>query len=453
MSSFTTSDPSVAGPLDRATAERLLARGDDLLAAGDYAAALVHYTRVIGFPDARVTAAAYLGSGEALYRLDRDDEALAAWETVTRLPETPATYPAWRQIAAARVRAGETRRALDAYRAAERLAPPADRAEIASRLGWLSKETGDTRSAGRYFARSRGSEATPLVSYAILGITIVVSFLAFQPEAGDLLGLLWLDKAALAAGEWWRLVSPTLVHGSILHLLFNMYFLYLVGPLVEQLYGSGRFLLVYLLTAAAASVASYLFGSAVPSVGASGAIFGLCGVLLAVSQAHRPILDRRGRALMSQIGGLVVINLVLGFGIAGMGGGIDNAAHVGGLLAGLWLGFVLPPVRATTLASYWQVPGQPGGGGVPTSGGDPHLLGAARALAVVALAAVIVAGVLVGRGTYGRSGLGPAPGDQLVKASMFQDLSGALVSASDGPRMSWGLKSAVRIRVFAVPGG
>lgn len=408
MSGFTTSDPSVAGPLDRATAERLLARGDELLATGDYAAALVHYARVIGFPDARVTAAAYLGSGEALYRLDRDDEALGAWETVTRLPETPATYPAWRQIAAARVRAGEPRRALEAYRAAERLAPPADRAEIASRLGWLSKETGDTRSAGRYFARSRGSEATPYVSYAILGITIVVSFLAFQPEAGDLFGRLELDKAALAAGEWWRLVSPVLVHVSIVHLLFNMYFLYLVGPLVEQLYGPGRFLLMYLLTAAGGSVASYLFGSPAPSVGASGAIFGLCGVLLAVSRVHKPILDRRGRALMSQIGVLVVINFVIGFGL--LGGSVDNAAHVGGLLSGLWLGFVLPPVRATTLASYWQLPAQPGGAAVPTAAGDRRLLGASRLLAVIALAAVIAAGVLVGRGTYERTGLGPVAG-------------------------------------------
>ena len=98
-------------------------------------------------------------------------------------------------------------------------------------------------------------------------------------------------------------MTPVLVHGSLLHLLFNMYFLYLVGPLVEQLYGSARFVLLYVLTAAAGSAASFLFGGPAPSVGASGAIFGLCGVLLAVSAVHRPVLDRRGRALMSQIGG------------------------------------------------------------------------------------------------------------------------------------------------------
>jgi membrane associated rhomboid family serine protease len=421
VTGYTTNDPSTAGPIDRPTAERLLARGDELVATGDYGSALAHFGRVIGFPEPEITAAAFLGSGEALYRLDRDGEAVAAWEAVTKLPETRSTYPALRQIAAARVRAGELRRALEAYRAAEHLAPPADRPEIASRLGWLSKELGDPRAAGKYFARSRGSEAMPYVSYGILGITVVVSLLAFQVPEGDLLARLELDKRLLAAGEWWRLVSPALVHGSILHLFFNMYFLYIVGPLVEQLYGSWRFLLMYVLTGAGGSVASYLFGSPNPSVGASGAIFGLCGVLLAVSWVHKPVLDRRGRALMSQIGMLVVLNLVLGFGIAGVGGGIDNLAHLGGLGAGLWLGFAIRPVRATTLATYWQVPNRPGSPASPISAGDDRLVGAIRALAVVALAVVIVAGVLVGRDNYIRGGTidggtsvgGPPPATEL----------------------------------------
>ncbi len=199
------------------------------------------------------------------------------------------------------------------------------------------------------------------------------------------------------------LVSPVLLHGSLLHLLFNMYFLYLVGPLVEQLYGSFRFLVLYGLTAAAGSAASFLFGGPALSVGASGAIFGLCGVLLAVSLIHRPVLDRRGRALMSQIGGLVVLNLVIGFGFDALGAPIDNAAHVGGLLAGLWLGFVLPPIRAT-LSSYWQRPaGVPGAPTAAPGGGaaalDPRLVGLVRLIAVLAVAGVVVAAVLLGAAT------------------------------------------------------
>jgi hypothetical protein len=120
-----------------------------------------------------------------------------------------------------------------------------------------------------------------------------------------------------------------------------MYFLYLVGPLVEQVYGSARFLLLYVLTAATASLASFLLGPG-PSVGASGALFGLCGVLLVGRALHRPVLQGQQRAIMSQIGFLVVINLVLGFGLNTFGGNVDNFAHLGGLAGGLWLGLLIP---------------------------------------------------------------------------------------------------------------
>jgi membrane associated rhomboid family serine protease len=396
--------PIPSGPLDRATAAAVLARADELLSRGEYASAQAHYARLVGMPDPALTAAALVGAGEALYRMDDEEGARQCWEQATRLPENPVTYRAWRQVAAARVRDGDLRGARDAYGEAERRAPAEDRAEIASRLGWLNKELGDTRAASRYFSRSRADEPRPLATFAIIVVTTVISLIAMQPMGSDLLAALWLDKDALAAGEWWRLVTPVLVHGSLLHLLFNMYFLYLVGPLVEQLYGSARFVLLYALTAAAGSAASFLFGGPAPSVGASGAIFGLCGVLLAVSVIHRPVLDRRGRAVMSQIGGLVVLNLIIGFGIDALGAGIDNAAHVGGLLAGLWLGFVLPPIRAT-LASYWQQPGTRGSSGAAAPGAaatagvtaaNRRLAGIVRLLGVAAAAGVIVGAVVVG---------------------------------------------------------
>jgi membrane associated rhomboid family serine protease len=393
MSGPTTSNPEIAGPLDRATAEALLARADVLLAASEFDAARAHYARLIGFPDPAITGAALLGTGESLYRLDDEAGALWSWEQVTRLPENPSAYPAWRQVAAARVRAGSLRAAFDAYREAERRAPAQDRAEIASRLGWLSRELGDSRGAGRYFARSRGRERTPIVSYAILGITVVVSFLALQPEGSDLLRLLELDKG-LGNGEWWRLVSPVLVHGSILHLAFNMYFLYLVGPLVEQLYGSARFLVLYVLTAATASVASFLLGPG-PSVGASGALFGLCGVLLVGRALHRPVLQGQQRAIMSQIGFLVVINLVFGFGFNSLGGNVDNFAHLGGLAGGLWLGLLISPIGTSDL----PLVGRRSGGGMPGSRtSQVDAAGTADSTAVVAgtNAAIRVGGLALG---------------------------------------------------------
>jgi len=393
MSGPTTSNPEIAGPLDRGTAEALLARADVLLAASEFDAARAHYARLIGFPDPAITGAALLGTGESLYRLDDEAGALWSWEQVTRLPENPSAYPAWRQVAAARVRAGSLRAAFDAYKEAERRAPAQDRTEIASRLGWLSKELGDSRGAGRYFARSRGRERTPIVSYAILGITVVVSFLALQPEGSDLLRVLELDKG-LGNGEWWRLVSPVLVHGSILHLAFNMYFLYLVGPLVEQLYGSARFLVLYVLTAATASLASFLLGPG-PSVGASGALFGLCGVLLVGRALHRPVLQGQQRAIMSQIGFLVVINLVFGFGFNSLGGNVDNFAHLGGLAGGLWLGLLIPPIGAADL----PLVGRHSGGGMPGSRtSQVDAAGTADNAAVVAgtNAAIRVGGLALG---------------------------------------------------------
>jgi rhomboid protease GluP len=404
MAGPTTSDPLAPGPLDRATATALLGRADELLAAGEYDLARAAYTRLIGMPDPALTAAALVGAGEAMYRLDDEEGARQCWEQAARLPENPVTYRALRQVAAARVRAGDLRGARDAYLEAERRAPAAERPEIATRLGWLNKELGDARAAGRWFSRSRSGQPEPVVTYVIIGVTLVVSFLAFQPAGSQLLTALWLDKQALAAGEWWRLVTPVLVHGSLIHVAFNMYFLYLVGPIVEQLYGSLRFALLYVLTAAAGSAASFLFGGPYPSVGASGAIFGLCGVLLAVSLVHRPVLDRRGRAIMSQIGFLVVLNLVIGFGFGALlGTSIDNAAHIGGLVAGLWLGFVLPPVRST-LASYWQRPaaagGVPGAMGVSGASGTTDRANRAivglRILAVLMVPLLVVAVVLVG---------------------------------------------------------
>ena len=391
-------DPRIPGPLDRETAVAFLAIGDRLLAAGEFEPAGGYYQRVIGFDDPAITAAAILGVGNVLYRLDRDGEALAAWREVTKLAETPSMYRAWREIAAALVRNGDLPGATAAYREADRRAPPEDKPEIASRLGWLAKETGDRRGASRYFARSRGQTGLPIpLTYIIIGVTSVVSLTAMtnDPTGSELLQNLWLDKAAVAAGEWWRLFTVTLVHANLVHLLFNMYALYLVGPIVEQIYGWKIFGLMYVLCALAGSVGSFLFGDpTIPSVGASGAIFGLFGVLLAATRIHAPVLDQRGRALVGQIGMLIVLNLVIGFGLSGT---IDNAAHVGGLLAGLWLGFVLVPGNVRTVRDLWQVPA--GGDAGSTSGdgaADRRLVFLVRLLAIAALVTAILAGLLIG---------------------------------------------------------
>ncbi|CAN5566921.1 rhomboid family intramembrane serine protease [soil metagenome] len=145
--------------------------------------------------------------------------------------------------------------------------------------------------------------------------------LALDPSSGQLVGV--------ADGEYYRLVTVAFLHGGFLHLLFNMYALFLFGPRLEAVLGRGRFLTLYLLSALGGSVASYLTSAPnQPSVGASGAVFGLLGALLVVSRKlrydARPVLVLLG------------INLALGFVIPR----IDWRAHLGGLVAGALLAAV-----------------------------------------------------------------------------------------------------------------
>jgi len=381
------------GPLSREVALAALDRAAQLVAETDFRDAARLYRRVIGFDDPAITGAAYVGFGEALYRMDEDATALQAWEEATKLPDNPSTYLAWRNVAAGRVRAQDLRGAFDAYREAERRAPEHDRPEIANRLGWLSKELGDVSAAGKYFARARGDMGLSF-TVVLIAVTVIVSLVASYggPAGDELLDLLALNKHAVAAGEVWRLWTVTLVHGGFLHLAANMWALWIVGPFVEQLYGRWRFLAFYLVFALGGSLASF-WANPVTAVGASGAVFGLFGLLLAVERIHRPVVNRNTRQFMSQIGPLIVINLVFGFVFPG----IDNMAHIGGLVSGLWLGFLFVPTRVPTLRSLWMRPG-PTGALEPAFGpGGTRLL---RIGGVLLLFVVYLGLYLVGRAKY-----------------------------------------------------
>jgi membrane associated rhomboid family serine protease len=379
-------DPSRSGRLTRDEASALLASADAALAAGDFLDAAVRYGRVIGFDDAPITAAGLLGLGEARYRLGDDDAALASWEAATKVGDTPSTYLAWRNVAAARVRNGDLAGAIEAYRQADYRAPWEHKQEIATRLGWLIKESGDPKAARRYFAKGRGDAPLISVTTVLIAASVIVSLSALLSVEGEFLfDALALDKERVAAGEYWRLWTVTLLHGNELHLAFNMYALYLSGRIVERWYGSLNFLLFYLVCAAAGSIGSFVIGGDAPSVGASGAVFGLFGLLLSAGRIHHPV-DKQSRALVSQLGMLIVINLLFGFAVPG----IDNAAHLGGLAAGLWLGALIPPTKVQTLASLWQR---------SSEAGAVHMARVpafASVIAVGVVVIVVVAGLLVG---------------------------------------------------------
>ncbi len=222
------------------------------------------------------------------------------------------------------------------------------------------------------------------ITYVLLGlITLVfVGQLAVTQFAGEDLIAAYgqKDNALIAQGEYWRLLTAIFVHASILHYGFNAYALYIIGRDVERFSGAMRFTLVFMLAGLSGSVFSLIFTPS-PSVGASGAIFGLIGALAVFLFRHRKLFGDRARRGLQNI----IIVALINFGL-GLQGGIDNWAHLGGLIGGLILGWVLGPL--------WTVSWDAMQGGQPVIvdqeplGGRQWLLAAAFAVAVAALAIV-----------------------------------------------------------------
>jgi membrane associated rhomboid family serine protease len=145
-------------------------------------------------------------------------------------------------------------------------------------------------------------------------------------------------------GEWWRIFTPVLLHAGIMHLLFNMWALWVLGPQIERGVGTWPFVGVYLASAGVGGAFAYIFGSPADiAVGASGAIFGLFGVWLnwAVRRRNTPY----GRMLLRQIGFLLLLNAALPILIPN----IAWEAHLGGLIAGFVIGELWSRTRSETI--------------------------------------------------------------------------------------------------------
>jgi rhomboid protease GluP len=140
------------------------------------------------------------------------------------------------------------------------------------------------------------------------------------------------------SGEWWRLLTNVFVHGGIIHIGFNMWCLWNLGALCEALYGPWTYLAIYLLCGVGGSLGSVIWNPRVLSVGASGAIFGLAGALLAAFKLGEFSVPRAALSgTLRSVGAFVVYNLIFGAAISG----VDNAAHIGGLITGLILGALI----------------------------------------------------------------------------------------------------------------
>ena len=351
-----------------------------LLDAGDPAAAIATLDPLTRDPDPELSGQAWLLTGTARYRDDDESGAMTAWRNAAD-GTSSASWVGWRSVAEQHVREGDLEAAIAAppgragpraaapaaARAAPRRAPPPERGQIANRIAWLLKETGHDFSARRQFNRARGAYAsyTPIVTFLIIGICVAL-FVAdavlsqganigggvFGGGIGPIGESNLINAQLVAQGEWWRIFTSAFIHLGPIHLAFNMYVLYLYGQVVERMYGHIEFTVIYLLCAAGGSVLTILVDPAQFAAGASGAIFGVVGLLFVVSRRHHAVLGREARSMMAGIGSYLVFLLVFTFLVPG----ISWTGHLGGLIVGAVLGFLLPPTGVETMAGLWRTP-------------------------------------------------------------------------------------------------
>ncbi len=168
----------------------------------------------------------------------------------------------------------------------------------------------------------------PMITYWLIAVNVILYFVpVLFGQYNDLINNYSIWGPAVRDGQYYRLLTGIFLHGGFFHLLFNCYALYVIGSQVENFLGRFKFLIIYLAAGISGALFSTIFGGNYASIGASGAIFGLMGALVYFGYHYRVYL---GNVVKSQIIPLIVINLVLGFCVSG----IDNFAHIGGLIGG-----------------------------------------------------------------------------------------------------------------------
>lgn len=189
----------------------------------------------------------------------------------------------------------------------------------------------------------------PTVTYALIAITLAVFGVQLLVGINELAVDFGMWPVGIAVeGQWYRLITSAFLHGSFLHIAFNMYVLFVLGPVLERVLGHARFLVLYVVAALGGSVASYVFSDIrTVSVGASGAIFGLMGALI--------VAGRRLRYDITQVVILLAVNVVIGF----LAPQVDWRAHFGGLVVGAVVAAILvwTPTAVRAYRTAWQVVG------------------------------------------------------------------------------------------------
>jgi len=168
----------------------------------------------------------------------------------------------------------------------------------------------------------------PIVTTILIALNVLIFLFGIFFGARDfLINAFAVYGPFVREGDFYRLITGIFLHADILHLGFNMYSLYVIGSQIESFFGKTKFILIYLFSGLMGSLLSILLNGNVPSIGASGAIFGLLGSMLYFGYYYRVYL---GNTLTSQIVPIILVNLLIGFTTSG----IDNFGHIGGLIGG-----------------------------------------------------------------------------------------------------------------------
>lgn len=168
----------------------------------------------------------------------------------------------------------------------------------------------------------------PMITYIIIAINIIFYIIPILfGQYNSIIERFCIHGPSIRAGQYYRLITGIFLHGSIMHLLLNCYSLYVIGSQLESFLGKVKFTIIYLISGISGALFSMIFGGNYASIGASGAIFGLMGSLVYFGYHYRVYL---GNVIKSQIIPLIAVNLLFGF----LSTGIDNFAHIGGLIGG-----------------------------------------------------------------------------------------------------------------------
>lgn len=206
----------------------------------------------------------------------------------------------------------------------------------------------------------RGMNLVPIVGIALIVACVIVFVLQiakglFQmKEEAQWIAMGALHQKEALQGDWWRLISCMFLHGSVEHIFGNLIMLYILGIGCEHAYGRRRMLAIYVFCGICGSLLSMTF-SGKPSVGASGAIFGLAGVLPALFWRHRSWIEIRDH----RVGFVIGIWAAYQIGLGVLNPHIDNFAHLGGFVAGVLCGLVVrPKLRPTSHLQDHQIPSE-----------------------------------------------------------------------------------------------